>query len=551
MRKFRCAAIAMVLLLLNADLARASWLSEITGVDINIPAGTISFRVPRPDAIPDMLKNLPQDILEALNPQGQQLAFLIREAQAQAKNGAQPIPAAIRSLLQSFFPAYILDKARWNVYDANRWTLDSLVLGTDCSDLHLPFNIDCKMGALTLDQTIVFRGSADAQNNFVTWAHELVHVSQYDSMGIDGFAFVYASPGAYSLEKQAYDWQSTVQTAIQRGAVTQTYWTMAPGARTTLTATDFSRAAARFLSDPAWKQSHSPWGAAQECFSILGPGTDTGISAQEAAPHFTSGQAYEQAQNWPGAVAEYREAVRLNHIDAWSFDRLGVALTHTGQADEGVLQIKKAVCLDKSQNSFRNDLARAFLQKGDPRQATLEYQLAVFRYPYSFLNRRALAAAFRQQGDEYDASVQDWAASQLAPPDGGPAYASLRARLLSNWARNSSQGGDITLVRLDHCTLSWASRSVTNQYIQTFSATVLLNQMQPQNITNNNGYLILKDSQKVAIATMSTVRFPSGTTHPPAKFQSELAGFGGLSSNEQAEAALTELREIVRSCTSP
>ena len=182
----RCLAVATILLLLCAENAQASWLSKITGIDINIPAGTISFSTPQPQAIPDMLENLPKDVLELLNPYGLKLAFLIREAQAQARNGAQPIPPNIRSLLSSFFPAYILDKVRWTVYDANRITLDSLILGSNCSDLNLPFNIDCKMGAITLDDVVVFRGAAGAQN-YVSWAHELVHVSQYDSMGIDGF----------------------------------------------------------------------------------------------------------------------------------------------------------------------------------------------------------------------------------------------------------------------------------------------------------------------------------------------------------------------------
>ena len=140
-------------------------------------------------------------------------------------------------LLAPFFPANILDKALWNVYDASRATLDSLILASDCSDLHLPFNIDCKMGAVTLDNVIVFRGAASGLNDYESWAHELVHVSQYDSMGIDGFAFVYASPGAYSLEKQAYDWQATVRDVIRKHmaqptyVVQQTYVAMAPGPR--------------------------------------------------------------------------------------------------------------------------------------------------------------------------------------------------------------------------------------------------------------------------------------------------------------------------------
>jgi hypothetical protein len=73
-------------------------------IDINIPAGTISFSTPRPDAIPDMLKNLPNDVLYLMNPYGLELAFMIREAQAQARNGAQPNSADHEDAAGSVLP---------------------------------------------------------------------------------------------------------------------------------------------------------------------------------------------------------------------------------------------------------------------------------------------------------------------------------------------------------------------------------------------------------------------------------------------------------------
>ena len=107
-----CASIVAAL-----TLASASWLSEITGVDINVPAGTISISNPKPEAIPEMLKNLPADVLEfAINClltkgvcPGVWMATMVRQAKAQVQGIAQPIPNYIRPLLVNFFPAYILD----------------------------------------------------------------------------------------------------------------------------------------------------------------------------------------------------------------------------------------------------------------------------------------------------------------------------------------------------------------------------------------------------------------------------------------------------------
>jgi tetratricopeptide (TPR) repeat protein len=528
--------------------AQASWLSKITGIDINIPAGTISFSAPQPGAIPDMLKNLPTDLLEALNPYGQKLAFLIREAQAQALNGAQPIPPYIRGKLLNFFPAYILDKARWNVYDANRFTLDSLILGSDCSDLHLPFNIDCKMGAITLDHTIVFRGAEQAQFNYVAWAHELVHVSQYDSLGVEGFAFIYASPGAYSLEKQAYDWQATV---AQTPPV-QAYYTVAPGQPMQFTAQTFYQAAAQL----AGSRNAT---ATPDCAAIRGPGTDTGISIQDSNNHFNRGSALQSQGDLSGATAEYRAAIQSNHTNAAAYDRLGQALIAQGQAGEGVAQLQKAVCYD-NQPSYQQHLA-AVLQtaSGGPTAAIGTLQTAVFQDPESVASRLALAAEFRRTGDADDAAAQEWAASQITPPDGGSLYADLRGRLNADWAADIVETNPVSNVksrthfelrRLDSCVLSWnESSNVLNTGMQTlksFTRTVNLSLISPESVTSFGDKINFKPPNKAALTSTLLVQVqyayqPLNVVHP-------LFVMLPVGSVEETNRLLASIRTIVSAC---
>src|SRR3989442_6120947 len=315
----RSAAIFMIVLLLQSDLAFASWLSEITGVDVNVPAGTISFNTPRPDAIPEMLKNLPADVLEfATNClltrgvcPGAWMATLVRQGKAQAQGYAQPIPPDIRSKLVNFFPGYILDKSRWVLADPNRSAVERMIFGGGCPDVQIfGLYISCSNGALTMDNVIVFN-NAETEQNYVRWAHELTHVSQYDGMGIDGFAFAYTLD-PFSLESQAYSWESTVANAPQSyPQPAQQYWTMSPVRRAPLTANDFALASARLSSNPAWRQAHSGWGREEDCRSMRGPGTDTGISIPDSDRHFNAGRSYENAQDWSRAVVEYREAVRM------------------------------------------------------------------------------------------------------------------------------------------------------------------------------------------------------------------------------------------------
>lgn len=423
---FRPVAIFMIVLLLNSEFAFGSWLSAITGVDVNVPAGTISFSSPRPDAIPEMLKNFPVDVLEfAYNClltkgvcPGVWMATLVRQAKAQALAGSQPIPSDIRGILATFFPAYILDKARWTLADPNRSELERMIFGGGCPDVQiLGLYVSCSNGALTLDNVIVF---VDQMNEakYERWAHELTHVSQYDGMGVDGFAFAYTlDPKA--LEDQAYGWEHTVKSAVENHQVSQPYWTMAPGGRVSLTTNNFTGAIARVSSDPAWRQSHTGFGHGGDCDNFRVGGTDTGpypdIPTSDA--HLNRGRNYEAAQNWPSAITEYREAVRFNFANAVALDRLGVALTKGGQPQEGILQIKKAICLDKSGPRFRGDLAAAQLSNGDVNAAIIEYQIAIYVNQRNPQYHRELATALEKRGDAEGAKTQYWAANLLKPGD--------------------------------------------------------------------------------------------------------------------------------------
>jgi hypothetical protein len=66
-------------------------------------------------AIPEATENLPQDVREAvLNRAAPALATAIRESRRQAiDRGVDPIPPRIRAALEPYFPAQILDKAKW------------------------------------------------------------------------------------------------------------------------------------------------------------------------------------------------------------------------------------------------------------------------------------------------------------------------------------------------------------------------------------------------------------------------------------------------------
>lgn len=110
-------------------------------------------------------------------------------------SGTQVIPEAVREALAGFVPDAILDKVRWQQVPESAVTLQTLFyLG------HTP--------AITLDYVIVFESGSDAAADPKLWAHELLHVIQYERWGVAGFAQRYVDNYS-AVEQEAWEfrWQ--------------------------------------------------------------------------------------------------------------------------------------------------------------------------------------------------------------------------------------------------------------------------------------------------------------------------------------------------------
>lgn len=91
------------------------------------------------------------------------------------RTGVSPIPRAVRTRLEGHFPAALLDRVRYRVGNGD--------------ELGFPTNsVKTNAVAITLDDVILFRHGADAAGDIRLWAHELVHVQQYERWGVRGFA---------------------------------------------------------------------------------------------------------------------------------------------------------------------------------------------------------------------------------------------------------------------------------------------------------------------------------------------------------------------------
>jgi hypothetical protein len=205
MKSNRVFGVLGLALSLSSTKVEGSWLSDVTGVNINIPAGSVQIGKPDPGAIsrlPEVISRLPQDLANVVNLPGSALAIAIRNAKAQASNGAVPIPPLIRQRLTPYVSQQILDSVRANI-NVRGLTLNAAVM---------MLNRDVE--AITLEDIVVFDTNEHMQTDYVTWAHELTHVEQYRNRGVDTFANIYVT-NSWVLENEAYNRATLV--AIQVG----------------------------------------------------------------------------------------------------------------------------------------------------------------------------------------------------------------------------------------------------------------------------------------------------------------------------------------------
>lgn len=112
---------------------------------------------------------------------GPALAAWIRASKSDVINaGVKPMPPQIYASLRGYFPEEILTAVRYRSGWGNEVALPALSFRFGDA------------AAITLDDIVMFKSENDAQYNIGLWAHELSHVQQYKSWGIDEFAKQYS-----------------------------------------------------------------------------------------------------------------------------------------------------------------------------------------------------------------------------------------------------------------------------------------------------------------------------------------------------------------------
>lgn len=127
----------------------------------------------------------------------------LRQARERAAaDGTEPVPLHIRAQLEAYFDLAVLDSARFKVGGNETLNAGNALLQ----------NPDVQ--AVTLIDIIVFRNTEDAQQNVALWAHELLHVQQYQQWGVREFTRRYTRDHD-AIEAPAYQLQIKVDRALR------------------------------------------------------------------------------------------------------------------------------------------------------------------------------------------------------------------------------------------------------------------------------------------------------------------------------------------------
>lgn len=103
---------------------------------------------------------------------------------ARHRPDASPLAGADRAALAPFFAPATLDRARVRTIDRldPPWTIAALArIGVP-----LPVEID-RVDGITFDDTVLLAGGDPGPARTALLFHEIVHVVQYDRLGVDGF----------------------------------------------------------------------------------------------------------------------------------------------------------------------------------------------------------------------------------------------------------------------------------------------------------------------------------------------------------------------------
>ena len=158
------------------------------------------------------------------------------------------------------------------------------------------------------------------------------------------------------------------------------------------------------------------WGAPVDASgTTINIGQPTRTVPALAQSHQARGDELSLAGDVEGAIAEYREALRIDPDFYYAHQSLGHALRSKGQLEEAIVHYRAALMIEQGYVPAHYALGLALVQKGDLDQAIAHLHIARQLAPKDAAVRIALSGAMLKWGDSGGAIAQAREALNLSP----------------------------------------------------------------------------------------------------------------------------------------
>ncbi len=134
-----------------------------------------------------------------------------------------------------------------------------------------------------------------------------------------------------------------------------------------------------------------------------------------ATPHNILGLALSFKGDAQGAIGEFQTAIRLHPDDANAHNFLGLALANNGDFGGAITEYRAAIHLEPDDANPHNNLGLALANKGDLDGAIAEYEAAIRLQPNLASAHNALGAALQRKGKPDEAMAEYLTAIRLQP----------------------------------------------------------------------------------------------------------------------------------------
>ena len=146
------------------------------------------------------------------------------------------------------------------------------------------------------------------------------------------------------------------------------------------------------------------------------------IAPDFARAHLALGKALLHDAKISDAIAELRDATRLDPTSGEAHYQLGLALARSGRQEEAAAEVKRGRELSSANERNQNaevDISegRAALQKGELQEAEAKFRHAIKLQPNSPVAQHLLGMTLEKEGDTENAVIAYQKALDLNPGD--------------------------------------------------------------------------------------------------------------------------------------